>query len=108
MTGFPRRAAFSVLACLVMLISGALPALARGSTTTASGNDYSTSAQWNQVMGNPGAAGLGKLAGLPDWIPRARTLSAAQSNCSLKGFTGVVTITQWFAKPYDADYACKV
>ena len=69
---------------------------------------YSTSAQWNQVTGNPGAAGLGKLAGLPDWIPGARTLSAAQSNCSLKGFTGVVTITQWFAKPYDADYACKV
>jgi hypothetical protein len=69
---------------------------------------YSTSAQWNQITGSPGAAGLGKLAGLPDWIPGARTLSAAQSNCSLKGFTGVVTITQWFARPYDADYACKV
>jgi hypothetical protein len=23
-------------------------------------------------------------------------------------FTGIVAITQWFAKPYDADYACKV
>jgi hypothetical protein len=70
---------------------------------------YTTSAQWNQITGNPGAAGLGKLAGLPDWIPGSRTLTAGpQSNCSLKGYTGVVTITQWFAKPYDADYACKV
>jgi hypothetical protein len=69
---------------------------------------YSTSAQWNQISGSPSAIGLGALAGLPDWIPGARTLNAAQSNCSLKGFTGGVTITQWFAKPFDADYACAV
>ena len=67
---------------------------------------YSTSTQWNQITGGSRA---GNLAGLPDWIPGARRLSAAQANCSLAGFTGGgVTITQWFGKPYDGDYACKV
>ena len=66
---------------------------------------YSTTTQWNQITGGSRA---GNLAGLPDWIPGARRLSAAQANCSLAGFTGIVTVTQWFGKPYDGDYACKV
>jgi hypothetical protein len=64
---------------------------------------YSTTYQWGQITG--GSKGL---SGLPDWIPGARRLSSAQSNCSLTGFTGPVTITQWFGKPYDGDYACRV
>ncbi len=74
---------------------------ARGATVGV----YSTSYQWNQITGGSRA---GNLAGLQDWIPGARRLSSAQSNCSLAGFTGVVTITQWFGNPYDGDYACKV
>ncbi len=66
---------------------------------------YSTTTQWSQITGGSQA---GNLAGLPDWIPGARRLSAAQANCSLAGFTGVVTVTQWFGKPYDGDYACKI
>jgi hypothetical protein len=66
---------------------------------------YSTTSQWNQITGG---SKDGNLSGLPDWIPGARRLSGAQANCSLAGFTGPITITQWFGKPYDGDYACKV
>jgi hypothetical protein len=65
---------------------------------------YSTSYQWGQITGGSQA---GNLAGLADWIPGARRLSGAQSNCSLPSFTGgTVRITQWFGSPYDGDYAC--
>ena len=66
---------------------------------------YSTASQWGQITG--GGASLGSLSGLPDWIPGARTLSGAKSNCSLASFTGGgVPLTQWFGRPYDGDYAC--
>jgi hypothetical protein len=64
---------------------------------------YSTSYQWGQITGG---STDGNLSGLADWIPGARRLSGAQSNCSLPGFTGVVKITQWFGSPYDGDVAC--
>ena len=64
---------------------------------------YSTTYQWGQITGGSRA---GNLNGLSDWIPGARTLSGARSNCTPAGFTGVVTITQWFGKPYDGDWAC--
>jgi hypothetical protein len=67
---------------------------------------YSTSYQWGQITSNS-AAGYSALVGLPDWIPGARTLSGAQSNCSTSGFTTAKpTITQWFGRPYDGDFAC--
>jgi len=71
--------------------------------TGASVGIYSTSYQWGQITGGSRA---GNLGGLSDWIPGARTLSGAKSNCSLTGFTGSVMITQWFGKPYDGDWAC--
>jgi hypothetical protein len=65
---------------------------------------YSTSSQWTVITGSSTA---GNLGGLNDWIPGARTLSAAKANCTLPSFTaGHVTITQWFAKPYDGDWVC--
>jgi hypothetical protein len=65
---------------------------------------YSTSYQWGQITGGSTA---GNLAGLADWIPGARTQSAARSNCSLPSFTaGAVTTTQWFGRPFDGDWAC--
>ena len=82
---------------------------------------YSTSSQWKAITGGstadpfPGAAPFPAgtasdtgLTSLPDWIPGARTLSGAQANCSLTGFTTTAkpTITQWFGKPYDGDVAC--
>jgi len=71
--------------------------------TGASVGIYSTTYQWGQITGGSRA---GNLGGLGDWIPGARTLSGAKSNCSLTGFTGSVLITQWFGKPYDGDWAC--
>ncbi len=68
---------------------------------------YSTSYQWSQVTGGLKSTAGTSLEGLPDWIPGARRLSGAISNCQLTSFTGgVVELTQWFSKPYDSDYAC--
>jgi hypothetical protein len=67
---------------------------------------YSTSSQWGQITSSS-AVGYSDLVGLPDWIPGARTLSGAQANCSLSGFTTAKpTATQWFGRPYDGDFAC--
>jgi len=77
--------------------------VARFAGVGASVGIYSTSYQWGQITGGSRA---GNLNGLSDWIPGARKLSGAQSNCSLTGFTGTVMITQWFGHPYDGDWAC--
>ena len=82
---------------------------AAGVTGTGRIGVYSTSYQWGQITGTPGSsyAGLSNpLWGTPDWIPGARRLSAAESNCSSTPFTGgSVTVTQWVAS-IDGDYAC--
>jgi hypothetical protein len=66
---------------------------------------YSTAAQWNQVTGGT-ASSSGSLYGIPDWIPGAKTLSRAKSNCGLASFTGGrIAVTQWAGHP-DSDYAC--
>ena len=85
-------------------LQGMIAALQQAGATTIGA--YSTSAQWDQVTGGTTSAS-GSLDGIPDWIPGARKLSGAQSNCSLPSFTGgKVAITQWFGRPYDGDYAC--
>lgn len=84
----------------------AVKAAASAASATWSVGVYSTASQWNQITGTPGSGG-GNLAGVPDWIPGASTVSGAASNCSLASFTaGPVTITQWFGHPYDGDYSC--
>jgi hypothetical protein len=93
----------SGLANNVADLQGMVAAFKAGGATTV--GIYSTTYQWGQITGG---SKDGNLSDLPDWIPGARRLSSAQSNCSLTGFTGPVTITQWFGKPYDGDYACKV
>jgi hypothetical protein len=66
---------------------------------------YATSSQWNVVTGGTTSAS-GTLYRIPDWIPGARTLSGAKSNCRLASFTsGKVVVTQWTGTP-DHDYAC--
>jgi hypothetical protein len=66
---------------------------------------YSTSYQWNLITGTPAST---PLAGLANWIPGARTLKAAQSNCGLKPFTpnSAVVLTQYTANQLDSDYSC--
>ena len=66
---------------------------------------YSTSSQWTSITGGTTSAS-GSLYGIPDWIPGAKTLSGAKSNCGLASFTGgKVIVTQWSGRP-DNDYAC--
>jgi hypothetical protein len=69
---------------------------------------YSTSSQWETVTGGTTSAASGSLFGLPDWIPGARTVSGAESNCSLAAFTGgQVLVTQWTSHGVDGDYSCR-
>jgi hypothetical protein len=66
---------------------------------------YSTASQWGKITGGT-ASSSGPLSGIPDWIPGARTLAGAKSNCGLASFTaGKVAVTQWSGHP-DNDYAC--
>jgi hypothetical protein len=67
---------------------------------------YSTQSQWSTIVGTQTLGTT--IAELPDWIPGARSLSGAESNCSLRGFTGTVALTQWFGRPFDGDYSCPV
>jgi len=67
---------------------------------------YSTSSQWDSITGGTTSSASGSLYAIPNWIPGATTLAAAQSNCSQPSFTGgSVAITQWTGSP-DNDYAC--
>jgi hypothetical protein len=66
---------------------------------------YSTAYQWTTITEGT-TSSSGSLYRIPNWIPGAKTLSGAESNCHLASFTaGQIVITQWFANP-DADYAC--
>lgn len=81
-------------------------ATAVGATAPAVGI-YSTSSQWNQITGTPTGPAAGNLGDAPVWIPGARSQKGAVSNCAQAGFTGgTVSITQWFANPYDDDHSC--
>ena len=66
---------------------------------------YSTSTQWNQITGGTPST-TASLYGMADWIPGAKSASAATRNCGLPSFTGGrVVLTQWTGN-YDNDHAC--
>lgn len=68
---------------------------------------YSTSSQWGTITGGTATSASGSLYELPNWIPGARSLSGAASNCGQRSFTaGTVVLTQWRAK-LDGDYSCR-
>ena len=68
---------------------------------------YSTSTQWASIGGTVPAAS--SLYPLDEWRPGARSLAAAQSNCSLAPFTGggKVVLTQYVSANLDYDYSCQ-
>ncbi len=69
---------------------------------------YSTRSQWGVITGTAvGASSV--LAGLPNWIPGARTLKAAKANCATAPFTpgSTVTVTQYISRSLDYDYSCQ-
>lgn len=91
------------LAMNVADLQGMIAGLSGGGATVVGA--YSTSSQWKTVTGGTTSAS-GSLYGIPDWIPGAKTLTAAKKNCGLASFTGgKVTVTQWAGRP-DNDYAC--
>jgi type II secretory pathway pseudopilin PulG len=75
-------------------------------STGASVGLYSTSYQWNQIVGavNPSSS----LYNLKSWLAGARNESIAKSNCSLPPLTagGQVALTQFVSKNLDYDYSC--
>ena len=66
---------------------------------------YSTAYQWNIITGTPTAT---TLAAVPNWIPGARTLKAAEGNCGSAPFTpsSRVVLTQYTSSQLDYDYSC--
>lgn len=77
----------------------------------ASAGAYSTATQWDQITGGTNASALygisNTLLGIPEWVPGARTQSGAAGNCAQASFTGGdVTLSQWFAHPFDDDLIC--
>jgi hypothetical protein len=67
---------------------------------------YSTARQWGQIAGTvPSASPLDPLR---DWIPGARTLAQAKTNCGSAPLTGAgaITVTQWTTSPADSDFSC--
>lgn len=67
---------------------------------------YASSGSWSSLFGTvaPGST----LYSLNEWRPGAKTLSRAQSNCSLAPFegNGKVVITQYTSAQLDYDYSC--
>lgn len=67
---------------------------------------YSSSNSWSSLFG--AVASSSPLYSLAEWRPGARTLSKAESNCTLTPFEGdgVIAITQYVSSNLDYDYAC--
>ncbi|MGM0384893.1 MAG: hypothetical protein ACQERF_02765, partial [Actinomycetota bacterium] len=67
---------------------------------------YSTSYQWNRIVGANGL--VGALARLDSWIAGAVNLRTAEAYCdSRPALTGGdVTLTQWVMRGYDYDFSC--
>jgi hypothetical protein len=68
---------------------------------------YSTTRQWGQIAGT--VPSTSPLYPLPSWIPGARTLSQAKTNCGSAPLTGggIVTVTQWTTSPANSDFSCR-
>jgi hypothetical protein len=67
---------------------------------------YASSGSWSALFGSVAAAS--PLYSLPEWRPGAKTLSKAQSDCSLAPFegNGTIEITQYVSTNLDYDYSC--
>jgi hypothetical protein len=68
---------------------------------------YSTTSQWGKIAGTvPSTSPLYPLA---NWIPGARTLRQAKTNCGSAPLNGggIVTVTQWTTSPANSDFSCR-
>jgi hypothetical protein len=63
---------------------------------------YSVGTMWSQITG-----GTSAFASYASWVAGASTLHGAKVNCTKPAFTGgSVTLAQYFANGFDADYRC--
>lgn len=84
-------------------LEGMVYALQQGGATV---GIYASSGSWTSLFGTVAASS--PLYSLPEWRPGAKTLSRAQSNCSLAPFegNGIIEITQYVSNNLDYDYSC--
>jgi len=84
-------------------LEGMVYALQQGSAAV---GIYSSSGSWSSLFGPVVASS--PLYSLNEWRPGAKTLTRAQSNCSLAPFegNGAVVITQYVSTNLDYDYSC--
>lgn len=73
----------------------------------ASAGLYSTSTQWNQIVGSA-VSSTSSLNDLDSWLAGASSLSGAQANCKQPPLTsgGQVSVTQYVSKRTDYDFSC--
>ena len=66
---------------------------------------YSTSVQWNEIIGDTQSP---SLAGLPNWRPSGSTLKNAINNCKSTSLTtgGFVAMTQYIQGGIDKNHSC--
>jgi len=62
---------------------------------------YTNGSSWSSITGNSTA-----FARYPSWVPGARSLRGAESNCTASITGGMVTDAQYPLNGYDADYRC--
>jgi hypothetical protein len=78
------------------VVAGALDAVARADGRAAI---YSTTLQWNDIVGN-------YRPGVPAWYATGAPLSSPQQWCGRSFTGGPVYLVQGLAGPFDSDYAC--
>ncbi|MCU1554777.1 MAG: hypothetical protein JWM13_2263 [Arthrobacter sp.] len=68
---------------------------------------YSTGYQWRQIAGS--VPSTSPLAGLPNWLAGASSLTGAKANCSLPGLTprSRVAMTQYVSGGLDYNFSCR-
>ena len=78
------------------VVAGALDAIAQADGRAAI---YSTTLQWNDIVGN-------YRPGVPAWYATGAPLSSPQQWCGSSFTGGPVYLVQGLAGPFDSDYAC--
>lgn len=76
------------------------PAVSGGAGVGAVGF-YSNSSSWASIVGSKSV-----FANYSSWVPGARTLKQAKSNCSASFTGGPVKYAQYLSGGFDADYPC--
>ncbi len=80
-------------------LQGAVDALRAAGVSTV--GFYSNASSWSSIVGSTTA-----FAGLPSWVPGARSQKAAKANCAVTITGGRAKYAQYASGGFDADYPC--